>query len=135
VPQGDHELVALALHAVAPDPQAWVHDAAPGRDLEVPLVPWAAEQARRLAAYGGLLSELDAAHDPSGRAQRRAAVRATVRDGVVLPGDLVEADLVAAELEHPDLAGAWSVGERHAHQRPGHARTAIGSEKKRAAFS
>lgn len=64
--QGDDEMVVTVLDAVAADPETRLYEASSAGDLEVPLVPRAAQEIRLGAADGGATLERDAADGPPG---------------------------------------------------------------------
>src|SRR3954451_24128079 len=120
-------------HRVAADAQPGVDRAAAGRDLEVPLVPRAADEGTPRPQRRPPVAELDGGRDPPARAQRSAAVRAAVGERVQLVADPVEADAMAAELDHAAIAAPGRVGEGKA-QLGAHAATAAGRSKNAAAL-
>src|SRR4051794_11135430 len=71
VAEADDDLVAVDAHRVPPDAQPAVDRAAAGCDLEVPLVPRAADEGVRRAESGPPVAQLDGGRDPPARAQRR----------------------------------------------------------------
>src|SRR5581483_8235009 len=102
VPSGvlerDDDLVPLETHCVLANAETRIDDAAPGRNLELPLVPGTAQDARALAEAELAVPHLDRRRDPAG-ADGRAAMRAAVGESVQAAVDPDQPDAVAVDLE------------------------------------
>src|SRR5919107_308926 len=92
VAEADDDLVVVDADRVAAHAQPGVDRALAGGDLELPLVPRAADERVRRPERGTPVAQLDGGRDAPARAQRRAAVRAAVGERVQLLADAVQAD-------------------------------------------
>jgi hypothetical protein len=127
--QAHDELVALGSHGVSPHAKAPVHGAAARCDLEVPLVPRAADERVRVARGQLAVPHLDPCDDLAPRAQGRAAVGAAVRESMKPAVDAEDGHASPADLDDPDSSGRRGLGQRDASfARPAgvHAETGVG---------
>jgi hypothetical protein len=120
--EADDQLVVVRSHRVPSDAKAWVHCAAARRDLEIPLVPRAADERVRGTRGQLAVPHLDPRDDLATRAQRRATVGAAVREGMEPAFDAEDGYAPRADLDDPDSSGLRGLGERDASfARPGRA--------------
>jgi hypothetical protein len=128
--EADDQLVVVRSHRVPSDAKAWVHCAAARRNLEIPLVPRAADE-RVHGARGQLaVPHLDPRDDLAPRAQRRATVGAAVREGMEPAFDAEDGYAPRADLDDPDSSGLRGLGERDASFARGRAHVETGAGRR-----
>src|SRR5437763_11924409 len=107
----DDDFFVVDANRVATDAQLLVDEAAPRRDVELPLVPRAPEDAR-VQSEGDLAVLVADRRGHAAGAERRATVRAPVGEGVERVGDAEEADAKTADLEQADGSFRGRLGDR-----------------------
>jgi hypothetical protein len=112
--EADDQLVVVRSHRVTSDAEARVHCAAARRDLEIPLVPRAPDERVRGTRGQLAVPYLDPRDDLPPRAQRRAAVGATVREGMEPAFNAKDGYAPRSDLDDPDGSGRRGIGERDA---------------------
>src|SRR3954447_15287847 len=106
----DDDFLVVDANRVTTDAQPLVDEATPRRDVELPLVPGAPQDAR-VGSDGDLAVVVtDRRGHPSG-AEPRAAMGAAVGEGVEAVGDAEEADAKTADLEHADTPFRGRLGD------------------------
>jgi hypothetical protein len=126
--EADDQLVVVRSHRVPSDAKAWVHCAAARRDIEIPLVPRATDERVRGTRAQLAVPHLDPRDNLAPRAQRGAAVGASVREGMEPASDAKDGYAPRTDLDDPDSSGRRGLGERDASfARPGRAHAETGA--------